>query len=367
MLIVAIALSFGNLTPPLDPVRVDGADAGLLITTPLLPLGNGDCGVYPFTYYDSTCAHPAWDIGSVFGGFHIAGEPVFAVSSGTIAALDPDGFCGIDVFVDHGDGVFSRYCHLDSMAPDLFVGMPIDARHVLGFVGSTGAGAPHLHFEARSGGIFGAYIDLGNPLEFVDVNPCGDVDYFGSCDGALLLWCENNALQSFDCASTGKVCGFQDDVVGNNCLEAAEPQPDLPEEPAPEEPQPEEPAPAEPEPEMPAQPEEAPVEQPDEVPPPAQDADDEPGIPLDRNPEHVVVTSPASCASIGGSAPLLLSFVAFARRRRKQRVSPHERLRHEIRTAHPELSEAEVQLLVVEQIHGKAVADELRRAFRHRT
>lgn len=47
---------------------------------------------------------------------------------------------------------------------------------------------------------------------------CGDVDYYGYCDGGTLVWCENAALRSFDCANVGMTCGWQDDAVGNNCL-----------------------------------------------------------------------------------------------------------------------------------------------------
>lgn len=47
---------------------------------------------------------------------------------------------------------------------------------------------------------------------------CGDVDYFGYCDSATLVWCENQELRSYNCANVGMSCGWQDDVVGNNCL-----------------------------------------------------------------------------------------------------------------------------------------------------
>ncbi len=49
-------------------------------------------------------------------------------------------------------------------------------------------------------------------------DPCGGLDYAGTCDGSTLEWCEDGAPQSFDCASTGQRCGWQSDSVGNNCL-----------------------------------------------------------------------------------------------------------------------------------------------------
>jgi hypothetical protein len=368
MWIIAIALSLGNYSPPLDPVRANGTDAGLVVTTPYMGLGNGNCGVYPYTYYDASCAHPAWDLGSVYGGFHIAGEPVFAAAGGTIAALDPDGYCGIDVFVDHGDGVFTRYCHLSAYAGDLYVGMPIGERHVIGFVGSTGASAPHLHFEARSG-IYGAYIDLGDPLQFAGGGGgggCGDLDYTGRCDGAVLVWCEGNTVHSFDCAQTGQACGYQDDAVGYNCVAAPPPDPcsgvdyagrcdgDVlvwcenetlrtfdcasngevcayqddaignnclpppppPPEPPPAEPPPQDQPPDEPPPDEPVPPEEpaaAPAD-PDDIGAETPGVDEDPGVPIDRDDARVVIApSPASCAQGGG--PALLVLAALARRR----------------------------------------------------
>jgi predicted small metal-binding protein len=49
---------------------------------------------------------------------------------------------------------------------------------------------------------------------------CGDVDYAGRCDGTELVWCENESVRSYDCGASGMSCGWQDDVVGNNCIAA---------------------------------------------------------------------------------------------------------------------------------------------------
>jgi hypothetical protein len=56
-------------------------------------------------------------------------------------------------------------------------------------------------------------------------DPCGGLDYAGQCDGTVLSWCENNAVQTFDCATTNQVCGFQDDATGDNCIDAPAPDP----------------------------------------------------------------------------------------------------------------------------------------------
>ena len=49
-------------------------------------------------------------------------------------------------------------------------------------------------------------------------DPCGGVDYAGTCSGETLTWCEDATLYRFDCGSTGQSCGWQDDSVGNNCV-----------------------------------------------------------------------------------------------------------------------------------------------------
>lgn len=49
---------------------------------------------------------------------------------------------------------------------------------------------------------------------------CGGVTYTGECQGDAVVWCEGGALQQVDCAAKGKVCGWQDDTIGNNCLDA---------------------------------------------------------------------------------------------------------------------------------------------------
>lgn len=70
-----------------------------------------------------------------------------------------------------------------------------------------------------------AYIDSGYSSWITGVpkcgaadEGCGDVDYAGYCDGATLVWCEDEALRSVDCGQTGQSCGWRDDAIGNDCL-----------------------------------------------------------------------------------------------------------------------------------------------------
>ena len=59
---------------------------------------------------------------------------------------------GRQVWIDHGDGVVTRYAHLSKVAA-LGVGERVTAGEVVGNVGALGypQGGPHLHFEIRVG------------------------------------------------------------------------------------------------------------------------------------------------------------------------------------------------------------------------
>lgn len=72
---------------------------------------------------------------------------------------------GRQVWIDHGDGVVTRYAHLLGVAP-LVVGGTIAEGAVIGNVGSSGypQGGPHLHFEIRIGADY-----LGDGLTPVEV------------------------------------------------------------------------------------------------------------------------------------------------------------------------------------------------------
>jgi murein DD-endopeptidase MepM/ murein hydrolase activator NlpD len=76
-------------------------------------------------------------------------------SSGTL-----DKFRGRQVWIDHGDGVITRYCHLEAIPDDLNVGRQVKQGETIGYIGDSGtpesAGDPeipsiHLHFEIRVG------------------------------------------------------------------------------------------------------------------------------------------------------------------------------------------------------------------------
>ena len=73
-----------------------------------------------------------------------------------------DKFRGRQVWVDHGNGIVTRYCHLSAIAPGIGVGAQVVAGQQLGAVGESGTPATltapgsefHLHFEVRIGDSF---------------------------------------------------------------------------------------------------------------------------------------------------------------------------------------------------------------------
>ena len=82
-----------------------------------------------------------------------------------------DRFRGRQVWIDHGDGIVTRYCHLNGIPQDIQVGSQVKQGDMVGYIGDSGtpesATNPefeiHLHFEIRVGD---SYLGAGlDPLE----------------------------------------------------------------------------------------------------------------------------------------------------------------------------------------------------------
>lgn len=78
-------------------------------------------------------------------------------AAGTTPPAQLDMLRGRQVWIDHGNGIVTRYAHLSGIAPDVNEGARVEAGDVIAFVGNSGmeAGAQgsrsgaHLHFELR--------------------------------------------------------------------------------------------------------------------------------------------------------------------------------------------------------------------------
>jgi murein DD-endopeptidase MepM/ murein hydrolase activator NlpD len=74
-----------------------------------------------------------------------SGTPVLAPIAGTVADTGKYFFNGNTVFIDHGHGMISMYCHLNSV--EVKPGQHLAAGARIGTVGMTGrATGPHLHW-----------------------------------------------------------------------------------------------------------------------------------------------------------------------------------------------------------------------------
>lgn len=79
------------------------------------------------------------------------GTPIAAPAPGVIALTGDFYFNGQTVFIDHGEGLITMYCHLSKI--DAVEGAAIERGEVLGEVGATGrVTGPHLHWSVSLNG-----------------------------------------------------------------------------------------------------------------------------------------------------------------------------------------------------------------------
>jgi murein DD-endopeptidase MepM/ murein hydrolase activator NlpD len=92
------------------------------------------------------------------------GTPIKASAHGKVLAVDDYFFNGKTVFVDHGNGLISMYCHLDRI--DVQAGESVGKGQRLGLSGMTGrASGPHLHWSVVLNGV------MVDPVLFLQHSP----------------------------------------------------------------------------------------------------------------------------------------------------------------------------------------------------
>jgi murein DD-endopeptidase MepM/ murein hydrolase activator NlpD len=83
------------------------------------------------------------------------GTPVWAAAPGKIISRGPAGGAGNMVILHHDNGLDTVYMHLSKFANGQKVGQVVEAKTVIGYVGTTGLSTgPHLHFGVRQAGTF---------------------------------------------------------------------------------------------------------------------------------------------------------------------------------------------------------------------
>lgn len=94
--------------------------------------------------------------------------PVYAAGAGRVVnAYRSQGAAGCTVNIDHGDGIFTRYMHLQTQTPTnhstacdfkVKTGDQVEGGTLLGYASNTGLprNGRHLHFEVRIGGPMGS-------------------------------------------------------------------------------------------------------------------------------------------------------------------------------------------------------------------
>lgn len=79
------------------------------------------------------------------------GSPVYATNNGTIILREYVYSYGNYIIINHNNGYYSLYAHMNGFAKGLKVGSTVSRGQVIGYVGSTGLSTgPHLHFEIRN-------------------------------------------------------------------------------------------------------------------------------------------------------------------------------------------------------------------------
>jgi hypothetical protein len=115
-------------------------DTDLAFLIPVEGKLGGRFGVRRFFNGEQRSPHTGLDVAVA------SGTPVKASAQGKVLAIDDYFFTGKTIFIDHGNGLITMYCHLERI--DVQTGATVSKGQVVGLSGKTGrATGPHLHWS----------------------------------------------------------------------------------------------------------------------------------------------------------------------------------------------------------------------------
>ena len=80
------------------------------------------------------------------------GSQIYSVNNGIVYHKGWSSSYGYHYIINHNNGYYTLYAHLQSYAPNINIGSYVSKGQVIGYMGMTGsATGPHLHFEAWVG------------------------------------------------------------------------------------------------------------------------------------------------------------------------------------------------------------------------
>lgn len=117
----------------------ENRDANLDFATPVMGRISGNFGKRRFFNGQPRRPHSGMDIAAP------TGTPIASPADGTIIETGDYFFNGNTVFIDHGEGLITMFCHMDSI--NVEVGQMVKRGESVGTVGKTGrVTGPHLHW-----------------------------------------------------------------------------------------------------------------------------------------------------------------------------------------------------------------------------